>query len=262
MRMTTRLFVCALLALPAQRISAQEKPPVRDTAAQLPAWRLRIMGIYDDRTGAPVEGADVIDVVNGNSAKTTSTGTVSLAFMPDGGGLVRIRKLGYDVQTMMVSIAPTDSLPITIILQKVVELAAVNVVDSARHYVSPGLRAFEDRRTKSSSGYFIPESTVRKEENRNVGEFLRSNIPSLTVVTGRTGAIYVGRSPRCGAGGPPAIYLDGVLLNTSSGPPNISEISLPTIAAVEYYPNTAGAPPEFNHTATSCGALVFWSRER
>src|SRR3954466_3031032 len=127
-------------------LGAQEKPPVKDSVVTMAPFRLRLMGVYDDRTGEGVEGADIIDVMNGNSVKTSSTGTALLAFLPEGATLVRIRKLGYELQTMMVSISPEDTLPLTVILKKVTERAAVNVVDSAvRKYSSPKLQVFEER---------------------------------------------------------------------------------------------------------------------
>jgi hypothetical protein len=246
---------------PVSAAIAQAKPPVQDSTV-IPAYRMRLMGVYDDRTGEPVEGVDVTDVMNGLSTKTTSTGTVALAFLPDGGALVRIRKIGYEPQTMMVTIAPTDTVPITVILKKVTELAAIAVVDSAPRYVSAGLKGFEDRRLHAATGYYVPEAVVRKDENRSIGPFLLAHIPNIHVREARGGQTFLDRSPRCGAGGAPAVYLDNVLLNNGRTPVNLAEIQLTDIAGVEYYANTATAPPEFNRTASSCGALVFWSREK
>ena len=257
------LFSLAILsaAMPAR---AQEKPPVKDTTVTLPAWRLRLVGVYDGQTGEPVEGADVIDVLNGNSAKTTSTGTVALAFMPEGTGFVRIRKLGYELQTIPVTISPDDSLPLTVILTKAVLLEGVSVVDSVRRYVSPKLQGFEQRRTNAAAGQFLGEGLVRKEENRNIGEFLRGHLSNAVLRDGRNGSVYLMQSSRCGRGSAPAVYLDGALLSpdTPGAPVNLAEIKLTDLAGVEYYPNTATAPPQYNGTARSCGALLLWSRER
>jgi hypothetical protein len=103
---------------------------------------------------------------------------------------------------------------------------------------------------------------VRKDENRSIGPFLLAHIPNIHVREARGGQTFLDKSPRCGAGGAPAVYLDNVLLNNGRTPVNLAEIQLTDIAGVEYYANTATAPPEFNRTASSCGALVFWSREK
>lgn len=260
MRLTRVLLPALFVLLPVvQPVRAQGST---DTTARIPAYRLRLVGVYDDRTGEPVEGADVIDVGTGNSAKTTSTGTVALAFMPEGAGFVRIRKLGYDLQTMLVNISPADTLPITVILKKVTELAAMSIVDSAPAYRTPGLRGFEDRRAHQAAGTYIPEAVIRREENRGIGAFLLAHIANANVRESRVGSVFLLRSPRCGAGANPAVYLDGSPLSNGREPPNLAEIKLTDIAAVEYYANTATAPPEFNRTSSGCGALVLWSREK
>src|SRR5690348_13573558 len=94
--------LCSAVAmLPAQT-------PAQDTAAKPRdlAYRYRVLGVFDAASGDPVEGVEVIDVLNGNKALTTKTGTVSLMFLPDGGSLVRLRKVGYEMQTMTVAISP------------------------------------------------------------------------------------------------------------------------------------------------------------
>ncbi len=86
------LAVAAFAAITAVGVAAQT-PPARDTSHG-PAYRARVLGLFDQATGQPIAGADVFDVSSGWSAQTTVTGTVSLIFLPDGGGLVRIRKVG------------------------------------------------------------------------------------------------------------------------------------------------------------------------
>lgn len=53
----------ASLALPAER---------------LPAYRLRLLGLYDEESGAPLENVDVIDVATGTKGITSATGTIAL----------------------------------------------------------------------------------------------------------------------------------------------------------------------------------------
>ena len=230
----------------------------------IPAYRKRLLGVYDDRTGDAIVDADVISVLNGMSMRTSSSGAVTLVILPDGGGLVRIRKVGYEPQTMMVSISPEDTTPLTIILKRVAELAAMSVVDSGPHYRSPGLQGFEERRQHNAGGSFLVEAAIRKEEARDVGNVLMAHFPNVSIKMGRGGRTFLLASPRCGKGGPPAVYLDGALLSKNPQDPavDLNEFSLTQIAAIEYYPNTATAPPQFNATASSCGALLLWTREK
>jgi hypothetical protein len=86
--------------------------------ASLPAYRIRILGVYDEASGSPLEGADVIEVATGTKVVSTATGTVSLAFLPEGSSLIRIEKVGYETTTMPVTISPADTLPITLTIAK------------------------------------------------------------------------------------------------------------------------------------------------
>ena len=247
------LTLGALVAIASSNARAQ------GGAAPIPRYRVRILGVFDESTGQPLEGADVIDVLTGTSARTTATGTVPLAFLPDGGGLVRIRKLGFETFTTMVSIAPDDTLPLTITLHRLTELSAVAVVDSAPRYISPALRGFEERRRTMAGGQFIPESVIRKEEDRYVASFWRAHLPTAVIIEGRGGSVGLGRSPQCGAGGRPAVIVDGVLL---AGVVNLAEYPLTTLAGIEYYPTNSVAPAQFGGTSLSCGAVLLWTREK
>src|SRR5579884_750945 len=101
------LVVASVVTVPAQT------PKAAASGQKSLAYRYRILGVYDEQSGEPIEGVEVADVFNGNKALTTKTGTVSLFFLPEGGAIVRIRKVGYAVQTLPVSISPADTIPIT-----------------------------------------------------------------------------------------------------------------------------------------------------
>jgi Carboxypeptidase regulatory-like domain len=82
------------------------------------AYRHRLLGVFDELTGEPIAGVEVADSTSGTFATTTATGTVSLAFLPEGLSTLRIRKLGYAELHLPVVISPKDSLPITLTLGK------------------------------------------------------------------------------------------------------------------------------------------------
>jgi len=81
-------------------------------------YRNRLLGVYDESTGEPVAGVEVADSTSGTFALTTSTGTVSLLFLPEGMSTLRIRKAGYAEIRLPVVISPRDTLPITLVLAK------------------------------------------------------------------------------------------------------------------------------------------------
>ena len=79
-------------------------------------YRHRILGVFDSATGDPIADVEVIDVATGTKAKTTATGTVSLAYLAEGAGKVLLRKTGYIDQELEVEIAPGKTIPITAVL--------------------------------------------------------------------------------------------------------------------------------------------------
>lgn len=275
-RAVTAVVVFLMLLSGAQHSTAQSATQSATPVERLPPYRFRILGVYDMATGTPVDSADVIDVMSGNLVKTTSTGTASLLFLPDGGALVRVRKLGFEAQTLMVSISPQDTLPVTLVLKRVVELPTIVTIDSANRFLSPGLRSFENRRLHSATGHFMTTADFRKEEGRPLGMALLAHIPTISISTGRSSAMLLQKSAHCGAGGPPDVYLDGVRLvhptpvggrggraaAAGSGAIDLSEFDVSTLAGAEYYPTTSAAPAEYGGTTGACGVLLLWSRER
>jgi hypothetical protein len=83
------------------------------------SYRARILGVFDEQTGAPLDNVDVLDILNGVTARTTSTGTVSLVYLPDGGSTVSVSKAGYFTQTLSVAISPHDTVGVTLLLSRV-----------------------------------------------------------------------------------------------------------------------------------------------
>jgi hypothetical protein len=215
----TRLRAFALasvLGMVGVSARAQARP---DSAVRLPPYRGRLLGVYDATTGDPIAGVAVTDMLTGLAALTTRTGTVSLAFVRDGGSLVSIKKVGYGPQTMTVPINAQDTVPITVVLERVAELPTVVVkTDPSVHYLSPALRGFEERRKNAASGYFIDEQTLRKEDGRPLGNVLVAHVPGAQVQQARGNANFLLKSPRCVNGGQPDVYLDGVPLAHTPDP--------------------------------------------
>jgi hypothetical protein len=253
--------------------ASAQAPAPRDTG-RAQAYRGRLLGLFDQTTGQPIEGAEVFDVGTGWSAKTTATGTVSLVFLPDGGGLVRIRKVGYAAVFTRVAISPADTAPITLLLSRLTELPAVVTNDSTPHLISGNLRGFEERARLKLAGYFINDTLLRKSENRTLSNLIRSQFPGIAVRLrdGPFAATYFGGDQACAQ-----VFLDGVPMNSdgvpmnSSGgrgsprkpPPfNLNSIQISDLHGVEYYRSGGIVPVEFSSERTGCGALMLWTRER
>ena len=89
-----------------------------DSVSALPVYRYRVLGVFDQDTGDVIEGARVIDVNTGTYANTSSTGTVTLVFLPEGRSLLRITKAGYEDLNLPVDIGPTTATPLTLLMKR------------------------------------------------------------------------------------------------------------------------------------------------
>jgi len=81
-------------------------------------YRFRLLGTYDLATGDPLADVAVTDTLTGLSARTTTTGTVSLFFLPEGTRAVRLQHAGFRDTTISVTISPSDTLPLTLVLTR------------------------------------------------------------------------------------------------------------------------------------------------
>jgi hypothetical protein len=87
-----------------------------EPADALPTYRHRLLGVFDDSSGAPLADVAVVDVRTGARMTTSATGTATLVHLPDGGGTVRLERPGYVARELAVAISPADTVPITVVL--------------------------------------------------------------------------------------------------------------------------------------------------
>ncbi len=101
-------------------LAPNDRAAVNDAsmATSSSSYRNRLLGVYDVETGEPIGGVQVADSTSGTFATTTTTGTVSLLFLPEGMSTLWIRKPGYSDLRWRVVISPKDSVPITLTLTK------------------------------------------------------------------------------------------------------------------------------------------------
>jgi hypothetical protein len=259
------------------------------SAQQLPAYRNRMLGVYDE-SGDPIEGVEILDLQTGIKAVTTKTGTVTLSYLPEGGSLIRTRKLGWESHTRFVAISEADTVPVMIVLARAQSLPVVLVKDTAPKHIGPGLNAFEERRSKGF-GHFIPPDEMRKADNVSMGTFIASRIPGLKMQPGVGAANYL-VSSRKNCAGPVlrkctvpdcfvTVIVDGVrifdvarMLGEQNGGfggldkramsqiPDFAHMNVRDYAAVEFYAGGASLPAQYNITSSDCGTLMLWSREK
>jgi hypothetical protein len=250
-------FACALLLVASA------------AAAQTPAYRNRVLGVYDLQTGEPIEGAEVVDAMAKVTALTTKTGTVTLSFLPEGGTLVRIRKVGYEPATLVVAISPADTVPLTVLLNPTAQqLPKVITTDSAPKWRSPTLREFEQRRLAGEGGHFITDSVLRRNDNQLLRDVVR-RMPGLQIkcVGERKGFITAcyatnfrqqGKNALAGGECTAKVFIDGV----QAGDDDLNKLQTAAFSGIEYYAGGSTIPIKYRPRDSTCGVLLFWSRER
>ena len=175
--------------------------PVRAALPQS-ATSVRILGVFDDATGQPLAGAEVVDLATGTKAITSATGTISLAWLAPGTTILQVRRLGFQSQMLPVSTSAADTVSVTVVLKPLAQTLPT-VVTKAR---SPGdtvrrleLAGFYDRRRSTGA----PASAfVTAEDLAKWKPLLLSDIKSRT-----------GRSIK---GTCDDLYLDGILLSNQA----------------------------------------------
>ncbi len=105
--------IAALAALPLAAGAQSDSASRAASATARPHVRIRVLGVYDEESGEPITGADVTDMFTGLTSRSTNTGTVALFFSDTTGTMVRLKKVGYEQNTIVVGTALNDTTPVT-----------------------------------------------------------------------------------------------------------------------------------------------------
>jgi hypothetical protein len=279
--LSTSALSLALLSL-AATVGGAQVPPLRDPLASVVRPPSRFITTIDELSGEAIEGVEIYEETANWSVLTSATGSADLGVISPNGGKIHLRKIGFEEQVLTITLAPADTAPITVRMKRIAKLPAVVTTNAPPKYLSPLLRAFEERRRVAASGHFIDETALRKDDTRPLGSVLASNVTG-SIVKPVSSANFLVRSSRCSSGGQPDVYLDGSLLahmedsrwKTTSKPQgrytsprdlaeypfDLNQFRVQDLAGVEYYPDNTSLPAQFNR-GRGCGALLLWTRER
>lgn len=167
-----------------------------------------------------------------------------------GAASITVRRLGYQQRRLEVDIsASTAKEPLEVALVPVAtDIEAVTIEGATGK-----LQAFNDRRARSSFGYFFDQNDIRKKSPRYISELFRTIPGARLRASRRTGNILELRN--CA----PRIWLDGVRADDAE----IDELISPSeIAGIEIYPSFAGVPAEYmDKENRACGVILVWTRQ-
>ncbi len=283
-RVLTLAVAVGLLIANRSPAGAQQNVTLASRAPASAVFRGRVIRQGD---GLPVAAADVWLASVDKHVTTDSTGAFRVDGLPVGLQLVQVRHLGFDVARDTIMLSPEhDNVRTYALAVQAASLDTVRTVAANQKYVSPRLKAFEDRRLSGQGGRFISDSTMRQSENMSLTNLVAGHIPGLMQVFQNLGTALVSTRKACkglvllgnnGTTGASsckpnqpdcyvAIYLDGVLqYSTKFGgtPPDLAKmVSVSNLAGAEFYADAASAPVGMNSDDDGCGSLWLWTRER
>ena len=230
----------------------------------------RLIGVYDAQSGAPLDDVTVTNALNGLSARTTATGTLSLFFVDTAGGLLRLTKIGYQPLTLLVANSDADTIPETILMEPAATRLAP-VVTSARAVRGPAdtvrsleLNGFYDRRQTSGAPSSAFQTSEKIERLTLLSEVFR--------LTGRQvcmSNLYINGARVSGAGVGTFAGRRGGAFRGSFVPNNLRKepidqlLTAQDVLAIEMY-RSSELPAQYNVTRppgqADCGATLIWTK--
>ena len=244
MRAGAALLVLSVLALAVPRPAAAQNPTYK------------VEGVVLDSARTPVPDVEV-SVVEGTAVRPVATtradGRFTLGQFPAGRLTVRVRRLGFAERSVEVQVG-TGANPafVEIILTVLpLELAAVSVDAEA----TGRLREFFQRREQRKAfGRFLVEEDIRRLAITNASEMFRS-VPGAVIRAGGTEGNTI-RVRNC----QPTVWVDGQRVPGAE----LDEVVRPgDIAAIEFYPSSAGIPAQYMDRGNRlCGLILVWMKNR
>jgi hypothetical protein len=217
----------------------------------------RAAGHVRDSLGTPIHGATVSSP--DARTETDSLGRFSLPLRRTDSTTVSIRRLGFASVTFTMA---TDSLALNdldIQLEAVVRALPEVGVRETRYARVPTIENFEARRRdKGGLGFFLGREEIRQREGAPLSSLL-AQAKGVTIVRNRNGrsSLRFARWSSKGQSCAPHTWLDGALVKDFE----VDDLRASDVEAVELYPNSASAPPEFDTGSRfACGIVVLWTR--
>jgi carboxypeptidase family protein/TonB-dependent receptor-like protein len=215
--------------------------------------------VTDAATNQRLRAAEVV-LLDGQGraiarAASDTTGAFELRGERPGNYSVRVALLGYTALTSdRIELRAREAVQIAVQLStQPIPVAPVVIV--ARQRALGRLDEFEKRRTRSGSGYFITQKDIDKRVVMNASSLV-VGVPGVTVQSGyydRPQIMLPGNGEPCRA----KLYIDGILMRES-----VDDVLIPAwVGAIEVYPRAAFAPVEYQSMGSSCGVVLFWTRE-
>jgi hypothetical protein len=210
-----------------------------------------LSGIVRDAGGNPVPEVEV-GIIRGDRLQqfviTASDGKFLLTGVASGMVPLRVRRIGYAMQFFDVDSRIPSARALDIVL-----VAVPNELEEVTIAAADGrLREFYERKQQRGSfGRFLVQSDIRRMGPTHSSDLFRS-VPGIVISTASGGNTIRIR------GCQPMVRLDGQRVPGAE----LDEVIQPTeIAAIEFYPSSAGIPAQYMERGNRlCGLVLVWTR--
>ncbi len=189
-----------------------------------------------------------------NVVESDDAGVGLLLRVPPGDRWLRVRRIGYRPESLLVKTVAGKSLDTAVTLARVaIDLTPITVI--GRREMRGPMAGFYQRQA-SGSGRFITRAEIEKRNPTNLTDILRT-VPGFRIETrGFRNNVRI-RGSRCA----PLVWLDGQGLFAAEF--DLDSFDPRTFDGIEIYSGSASVPVEFQSNQrmnSSCGTIVLWSR--
>ena len=243
------VLVCAIPGV----LSAQGSP----SAGTDRPVTYQVTGVITDAAREPVPDAEVTAVYVGvgtRGAVTDSGGRFNLGRFPAGPLSLHVRRLGYESRDVEVKVGAGGQPPSVEIVLLVVpaELAGVSVTADPQGR----LREFYQRRQERAAfARFLDSEDIRRRGPANASDLFRT-VPGVSIKNNPAAGGNAIRIRNC----QPMVWLDGQRTPGAE----LDEVIRPEeIAAIEFYPSSAGTPAQYLERGNRlCGLILVWTKSQ
>ncbi len=254
----------------------QVRVPVKAVVATAPLSPL-LRGQVVDTAGAGLAAVEVALAEAGRRTVTDEAGRYEVRDVPPGRYQVVFRRIGYQPLTVFRSFLRDTVVVDAQLAADAFVLPELETKARGPEEVPVKLREWARRREFNAGGKFWDDSLLRTQEYRRLPEVLQS-VSGVRIIRAQGGRFLATAGGRAGVSlgrnsGDPrgdlskapkacyaTIFLDGVRLAFTGTPPNLDDIPIDQIAAMEFYRSASEMPVELNSPGSICGVLAIWTR--
>lgn len=213
-----------------------------------------MVGTVRDSLGLPVSAAQVSVaglVVRGS---TGNDGVYRIAGLPLGPRTIRVRRIGFRPDSVVVEITPGGEATGDVTLAVIAQQIAPVVVEAGRRRYTGRMASFYQRRDAGFGTFFTAEDIDRRNPMRTT-DLLRT-VPGAQVEQVGAESMVFFRGQRCA----PLVWIDGT--PATAGYLNPDYFAPGTLAGIEVYSGVSTVPPELMwlRGKGSCGVIALWTR--